>query len=92
MSTHELAGRTDHDAEHKLAVLEAVLREDTVRFSALAETLALDGRTTQGLLEELRGDDLVSCCPLRNDNDLVVSSLPRLRNHERTKLHRLVYN
>ncbi|WP_122091231.1 hypothetical protein [Halalkalicoccus subterraneus] len=91
MSTH-LIGGAEHDTEHKLAVLEAVRRENNVRLSALTETLSLDGRTAQGLLEELRGDGLVSCSPLRYDDDLVVSSLPRLRDQERTKLHRLVYN
>lgn len=91
MSTHPISG-IDYDTEHKVAVLEAVRRENNVRLSALIETLSIDGRTARGLLEELRGDGLVSCSPLRYDDDLVVSSLPRLREQERTKLHRLIYN
>jgi transcription initiation factor IIE alpha subunit len=77
--------------ETKLTILETVLRQNNVRLSALAERLSLDDSDTHSVLSELRNDELVSTCPLRGEDDSVITSLPRLRGYERTKLHRLVY-
>lgn len=92
MSVYELPRRTAHDPEDKLAILETVLRHDSVRLSTLMETLSLDATDASDVLLELRDADLVSACPLDSEDDSIVSSLPRLRNHERTKVHRLIYN
>ncbi len=90
MSTYETPRTTS--GEDKLAILEAVCRRNNVRFSTLTEHLSLDDAAAYDALIDLRSADLVSTCPLRNENDSIVASLPRLRAHERTKLHRLVYN
>lgn len=89
MSVHRIGQRTAH-VDEKLAILEAVRQRDNVRLSALAEAHPFDGADIHAILRELREDDLVSACPI--DGDLVVTSLPRLRGYERTKLHRLLYN
>lgn len=91
MSTYELPRRIPHDPEEKLAILETVLQHNSIRLSTLAETLSLDGDTSDVLLE-LRNADLVSACPLDGEDDSIVTSLPRLRSQERTKIHRLIYN
>lgn len=91
MSVHEIPRRTRYRSDEKLAILELVLQRNSVRLSTLMETLSLDDADTHDVLIELRDDDLVSACPLDED-DLIVTSLPRLRNHERTKIHRLIYN
>lgn len=92
MSAYELPRHTAHDPEDKLAILETVLQYDSVRLSTLMETLSLDATDASDVLLELRDADLVSACPLDGEDDSIVSSLPRLRNHERTKVHRLIYN
>lgn len=83
--------RTPRRSDEKLAILEFVLQRDSARLSTLIETLSLDDVETRDVLLELRDDDLVSACPLDED-DLVVTSLPRLRDQDRTKIHRLLYN
>lgn len=90
MSAHDPVHRPVHAGE-KLAILETVLRQNNVRLSTLTESLSLDDADARSVLSELRSDELVSTCPLRGENDSIVTSLPRLRGYERTKLHRLVY-
>lgn len=90
MSAHDTVHRPVQTDE-KLAILETVLRRNSVRFSTLTETLSLDDATAYDALLELRSADLVSTCALRGEDDSVVTSLPRLRGYERTKLHRLIY-
>ncbi|ADJ16384.1 hypothetical protein [Halalkalicoccus jeotgali] len=77
--------------EDRLAILEAVSRQNNVRFSALTERLSMDETVAYEALTDLRNADLVSTCPLRGEDDSIVASLPRLRAQERTKLHRLLY-
>jgi HEAT repeat protein len=91
MSTYDHRRRTT-GSEEKLAVLEAVRRHHSIRFSALAETVSIGDDDARDILLELCDDELVSTCPLRGEDDSVVTSLPRLRRHERTKIHRLIYN
>jgi transcription initiation factor IIE alpha subunit len=90
MSVHEPTRRVG-GSDAKVAILETVLRRNNVRLSALVESLSLDANDARELLLELRDAELVSACRLDED-DLVVTSLPRLREYERTKLHRLVCN
>lgn len=90
MSTHPRGSESGFD--HKLAVLETVRRRNSVRFSTLTESLPIEDADASDVVDELRGDDLVSACPLEGEDDLIVTSLPRLRNHERTKIHRLIRN
>lgn len=92
MSTHGRPHRTTPDGEDKLAILETVRRHNSIQFSTLVELLSLDDADTDAALSELRTDGLVSTCPLHGEDDSVVTSLPRLREHERTKIHRLIYN
>lgn len=92
MSVYDIPRRSAHDSENTLAILETVLRNDSVRLSALLEALSLDDADTRDVLTELRADDLVSTYRLDDEDDLIVTSLPRLRDYERTKIHRLVYN
>lgn len=91
MSAQKTARPTRHRSDEKLAILELVLRQNSVRLSTLVETLSLDDAEAHDTLLELRDADLVSACPL-DENDLLVSSLPRLRDQERTKIHRLLLN
>lgn len=78
--------------EDRLAILEAVSRQNNLRFSDLTERLSLDEAAAYDALTDLRNADLISTCPLRDEDDSIVASLPRLRAQERTKLHRLLYN
>lgn len=91
MSVHEPTRHVRTGSDAKVAILETVLQRNNVRLSALAESLSLDANDARELLLELRDAELVSACRL-DENDLVVTSLPRLREHERTKIHRLVCN
>lgn len=91
MSVYETAHRPRYRSDEKLAILELVLQRNSVRLSALVEAFSLDDADAHEILSELRADDLVSACRLDED-DLIVTSLPRLRDYERTKIHRLVYN
>ena len=88
MSIQETAGRSGA-ADRKLAILDAVHQRDNVRLSTLSEPGPFDAEL-RATVEELRADGLVSAAPV--EGDLVLTSLPRLRAQERTKLHRLLYN
>lgn len=90
MSAYETPRTTA--VEDRLAILEAVSRQNNLRFSDLTERLSLDEAAAYDALTDLRNADLISTCPLRDEDDSIVASLPRLRAQERTKLHRLLYN
>lgn len=89
MSIQEFGDRSMGSSDRKLAILDAVHQRDNVRLSALTGPGPFDPEL-RAAVEELRAAELVSASPV--EGDLVLTSLPRLRAQERTKLHRLLYN
>lgn len=92
MSIQEPSQREAYNLDDQLTILETVRQQNTVRLSALATTLSLDDEEISRLLDDLRAADLVSYVSNYNGDDMIVNSLPRLREYERTKVHRLLDN